>query len=656
MSNSKNPNAFDDLDAEATVMSPNAAQDLLNMIPPPPVSYQQQARHTPPPITTPIYHQPAQAPVVNVGINNTLPYPPSSAPPTSIDPFVAQAPGARVSLQEDTTESSETKLLTNPGDISSEQTVVHGTMAGPLVPLAKLVILEGLQKNKEYPLLGTEISFGREKDNIITYPDLSVSRHHFKIHCNKDKFSLEDLGGGNGTWINNKKIKGTVPLSHTDQIRVGKSLIQFVLIGKDTKSTPRSNSSTTLVFAVLVGFLLLGGGAFGVYWFNQQRKPEPQPISTAEQATMELRRGLNLRQREKWLEAKLAFEQALQMDPNNLQAQQLLEDTKAEINTIHQLQRVQFLVAQDNKESYKSAKTILTRLGENLPPGSNSAPKAWALLSTVNQKLKQLEPQTSQPDPRVDPPQPPRVREEAWGFETARQCRRNCRGRGKQCKRFSRNVSGRRQRRWICVTKGTVTPPPQPSVTPRPVQTVSIPQPSHESRADKLYRGGNLQGAADAYGKANESEKQQLVLSFAKAYFHSLSAYKSYDPKTAIPALQEALKLDLLIGEGKSVYTQQIRQMLANMYFSKGLLLMGHQSYTLAYEQFVLAMRQRPGHKHALQKINELRSRAQQWLEQAKGMMKSNPAQAKMFLQKIQRITSRRDAIHREASNLLSQN
>lgn len=666
MSNAKNPNAFDDLDAEATVMSPNAGQNLLNMIPPPPSNYQTQAKHTPPPMaafppqSSSMLVAPTQVMSPGLapgGFSPSVGSPPSG-PNASPAPFVSQGPGLRPSVSSEITESSETKLLQNPGDISSEQTVVHGTLNGPLVPLAKLVIQEGLQKNKEYPLLGSEISFGREKDNIITYPDLSVSRHHFKIHCNKEKFSLEDLGSGNGTWVNNKKVKGTIPLNHGDQIRVGKSLIQFLMIGKEAKSNagPRSSSST-MILVIFLALVLVGGGTFAVVWFNPRGQSNPQATATnVEQAATEMRRGLVLRRQEKWLEAKLAFEQALQLDPTNLQAQQLLEDTKTEINTIHQLQRIQFLMAQDNLTGYKEAKEMLTRLGSNLAPGSSSAPKAWALLTTANRKLRELEPST--PKPSTDPEQTnqsPKVREEVWGFETSYQCRRQCRGRGKQCKRFTRTANGKRQSRWLCVAKGTVKPPAILTQATSPTPVVPKTSPSGDlSRGDRLYRSGDLQGAAIAYEKANETDKQQQVLKFAKVYYESLSAYKNYDPRAAVPALQEALKLDLIIGEGKSVYTQQIRQMLANMYFSKGLLLMGRQSYTTAYEQFVLAIRERPQHRHALQKMQELRVLAQQWLEQAKGLLKSNPEQAKLLLQKIRRVTPSKDVIHKEASKLLS--
>lgn len=48
-----------------------------------------------------------------------------------------------------------------------------------------------------------------------------VSRQHCRIAQRDGRFILEDLGTPNGTYVNQQRVQGTVPLSHLDQIRCG---------------------------------------------------------------------------------------------------------------------------------------------------------------------------------------------------------------------------------------------------------------------------------------------------------------------------------------------------------------------------------------------------------------------------------------------------
>lgn len=656
MSDPKNPNEFDDLDGEATMMSPISGADLANMLPPPPAGYQQQPRMTPPPPSAPQhpanqsnfhqFQQPVAPAAPAAPAAPVQPYQPPAPPPNRHDssaPFVPQPKSVQHGPPPGTS-SEETKLL-DANDIHSEQTVMHSSIGTPLIPIAKIVIVEGIQKGKEYPLVGEEVSFGREKDNTISYPDLSVSRHHFKIHQKKDKFVLEDLGSGNGTLLNNKKVKGTSPLKHNDNIQVGKSVIQFRMLNATDSVQQKSGGGGSKMLIVVLLLLLVGGGGAGAYFFlNMERKNAPKPLSKSEMAMIELRKGLALRQKSKWLEARLAFQQAKRLDPNNLEAAQLLEDTKAEIHLAHKLRRAKFLVDQGTKEGFQNAKKVLVTLENNLPPGSSNAPKVWSLLTTVNKKLAKYAPKPVAP--RIEPPK----KEAPWGFKRRWQCRRKCRGRGMRCRRFGRRIKGRYLRRYLCVRRGTRRAPPPPRIR---VRRTRVAKRVTGSAGDTLYRAGNWRKAAAAFGKANATEKKAQVERFGKIYYRSLSAYRSYNPRLAIPVLRQALRLDLMIGEGKSVFTKNLRKMLANMYFSKGLLLMGRQDFARAFGQFRNALRHKPKHRNTLQKLNELRGKARQLLGQGKALNASNPNQAKKFFRKVLRITLPSAPEHKQARQFL---
>ncbi len=665
MSDPKYPKSFEDEDdeAEATIMAPGIGPNFASMIPGPPPNAVPPASG--PPVTPPpgsYTPPPASYPPKQTGGFTPPGYgssPPHGVPPNHSGPFAQQSrPAPQLSPEEE-----KTRMLEQDSeDISSEATMVVGGIDSQLIiPLAKLIIVEGIQKGKEYPLLGKKISFGREKDNAISYPDLSVSRHHFNILCDGEKFQLEDLGSGNGTALNSKKVKGTVPLNHGDQIRVGKSLIQFVIIGKDLNVGMASGrSSSGLVIGLLTLFLLLGGVGFAVVYMNrggdeESNKRKAQAMKMA-RVRAEIKRGVRLRIRGKLLEAKLAFQNTLQIDPKNLEARQLFDDTIADIKTSHFLRKAKFMVTQasetkekdDQIKVYKEAKVSLQKLEKSMPPGSTFAPKVWALLTKVNRALNKLqgEEKPAQVTTTQDAP-PPEIK---WGYKSYRACRRKCRRRRRRCRRFARRINGERIRRYLCVKRGEKPKPPAPRVA-----VVVKPKAAGKfAKAEKLYQGGDLRAAANAFGAAGDSERKARVLKFSKDFYKALADYRSYNPNRAIPSLLRALKQDLLIGEGKrSVYTRQLKQMLANMYFSKGLLQMNRQSYAGAFGNFTKALRHRRNHTHAKQKIKELSNRAKQWLQRGKSMLKSDAEQAKQFFRKVRRITRRSDPVRKEAEKLL---
>jgi len=72
------------------------------------------------------------------------------------------------------------------------------------------------------PLSAKTIRIGRQLDNDIALTgDLDVSRHHAELHRNPDgSFEIIDLGTHNGTYVNGKRITGTM-LTEQDIISIG---------------------------------------------------------------------------------------------------------------------------------------------------------------------------------------------------------------------------------------------------------------------------------------------------------------------------------------------------------------------------------------------------------------------------------------------------
>ncbi|MEZ5942357.1 MAG: SpoIIE family protein phosphatase [Planctomycetaceae bacterium] len=92
--------------------------------------------------------------------------------------------------------------------------------------MSQLVLLQDGQATP-YPLGAEEATIGRLSDCTIQLPSNMVSRKHAKVYQKGPDFFLEDLGSGNGTFVNGTKIDGAYRLQHNDRIKFGPVLVRF---------------------------------------------------------------------------------------------------------------------------------------------------------------------------------------------------------------------------------------------------------------------------------------------------------------------------------------------------------------------------------------------------------------------------------------------
>ena len=94
---------------------------------------------------------------------------------------------------------------------------------------ATLVVLEGSDKGEKYVIRGPECSLGREPENEIHIPDLSVSRRHCVFRYEPPaSYVLCDLGSRNGTLRNGVPVSECV-LTDGDEITIGSHRFLFLL-------------------------------------------------------------------------------------------------------------------------------------------------------------------------------------------------------------------------------------------------------------------------------------------------------------------------------------------------------------------------------------------------------------------------------------------
>ncbi len=97
-------------------------------------------------------------------------------------------------------------------------------------PFGKLIVIYGNHLGKQYHLRLKRMLIGRTGKSDIFIDDSSVSREHALIERKDGRYILEDLKSTNGTFINGEFVDLRV-LSHGDKIRIGNTVLQFIVEG-----------------------------------------------------------------------------------------------------------------------------------------------------------------------------------------------------------------------------------------------------------------------------------------------------------------------------------------------------------------------------------------------------------------------------------------
>jgi DNA-binding SARP family transcriptional activator len=82
--------------------------------------------------------------------------------------------------------------------------------------VARLHALSG----EVHPLIGAATRVGRLPDNDVVLDDAEVSRHHAVLSDTGATFVITDLRSANGVYVQDRRIRGSVPLADGDRIRI----------------------------------------------------------------------------------------------------------------------------------------------------------------------------------------------------------------------------------------------------------------------------------------------------------------------------------------------------------------------------------------------------------------------------------------------------
>ena len=128
--------------------------------------------------------------------------------------------------------------------LQSEQGVPAAAAAAAPAPTASDAWLLG--STAELALRPGENILGREGEGIVVKSS-TVSRRHARLIVDVNGARLEDLGSKNGTFVNDRRVAGPMPIVDGDQVRIGSLLFTFRMAqGTETTETQSSRSGKRL--------------------------------------------------------------------------------------------------------------------------------------------------------------------------------------------------------------------------------------------------------------------------------------------------------------------------------------------------------------------------------------------------------------------------
>ncbi len=125
--------------------------------------------------------------------------------------------------------------------LSKDDTVFFGSFRIPASRLLPGKLTMGQTPQTELDFKGQTMTLGRgpDCDHTLDYP--MVSWHHARLSRNGEAIVVEDLGSTNGTYVNGRRINGSVAVNPGDVISLGSYTFQLTAAGTLEKRDYRGN-------------------------------------------------------------------------------------------------------------------------------------------------------------------------------------------------------------------------------------------------------------------------------------------------------------------------------------------------------------------------------------------------------------------------------
>jgi serine phosphatase RsbU (regulator of sigma subunit) len=142
--------------------------------------------------------------------------------------------------------------------------------------MALLVLLQGGEAIP-HDLGADDVLIGRHPECGVQLESNAVSRRHARLFVEGGGYAIEDLGSGNGTFVNGQKIEGPTQLKPQDRIKLGPVLMRFEESGGGGPSVEQDIGSTMVGVsmddedATIMASVDIGGG-FGALGVKPEEK------------------------------------------------------------------------------------------------------------------------------------------------------------------------------------------------------------------------------------------------------------------------------------------------------------------------------------------------------------------------------------------------
>ena len=106
-------------------------------------------------------------------------------------------------------------------------------------------------RGRRWPI-GPTCSLGRSSTNDVVIDDGRVSRRHALVHKQDDaEFLIIDLGSGNGTYLNGRRVTQPTLLTNGDTLLLGDQMLSFHQVsGRAIDDTVRSRMSAQTIISI----------------------------------------------------------------------------------------------------------------------------------------------------------------------------------------------------------------------------------------------------------------------------------------------------------------------------------------------------------------------------------------------------------------------
>lgn len=120
-----------------------------------------------------------------------------------------------------------------------------------------LVMRQGPRPNQTFELMKDVYTVGREAGNDLTIEDSQISRHHARLSRQDNSYLVEDLGSTNGTFVNGRRVTGSVLLSNGDMLGFADTVVlavQVITAASDATVVSRGVGATGVAPATAPSF------------------------------------------------------------------------------------------------------------------------------------------------------------------------------------------------------------------------------------------------------------------------------------------------------------------------------------------------------------------------------------------------------------------